>query len=57
MSCSLCQEGGTGRHWRWSHVSEISLKVLSSAACFSLANSIILAICCEGGRTGLVRRL
>lgn len=30
---------------RQSYLSEASLRVFSSAACFSLANSIILAIC------------
>lgn len=28
-----------------SYLSEVSLRVLSSAACFSLASSIILVIC------------
>lgn len=44
--------GGESQAWvggNGPYVSKVSLRVFSSAACFSLASSIILAICCGVG--------
>lgn len=40
---------GGSRMGGWqSYISKVSLRLFSSAACFSLASSNILAICCGG---------